>query len=60
MKMKFFGPTADQAIIREVNLDFHDTETTTKLFEEMDFTVGASDDADSYTVTTTITTDGAE
>jgi len=26
----------------------------------MDFTVGASDDADSYTVTTTITTDGAE
>jgi len=39
MKMKFFGPTADQAIIREVNLDFHDKDVTTALFEEMDFTV---------------------
>ena len=60
MKMKFFGPTADQAIIREVNLDFHDKDVTTALFEEMDFTVGASDDADDYTVTTTITQDGIE
>ena len=60
MKMKFFGPTADQAIIREVNLDFHDKDVTTALFEEMDFTVGASDDADDYTVTTTITQDGTE
>ena len=58
--MKFFGPTADQAIIREVNLDFHDKDVTTALFEEMDFTVGASDDADDYTVTTTITQDGTE
>lgn len=60
MKMKFFGPTADQAIIREVNLDFHDKDVTTALFEEMDFTVGVSDDADDYTVTTTITQDGIE
>lgn len=60
MKMKFFGPTADQAIIREVNLDFHDKDVTTALFEEMDFTVGASDNADNYTVTTTITQDGTE
>ena len=60
MKMKFFGPTADQAIIREVNIDFHDKDVTTALFEEMDFTVGASDDADDYTVTTTITQDGTE
>jgi hypothetical protein len=60
MKMKFFGPTADQAIIREVNLDFHDKDVTTALFEEMDFTVGVSDDADDYTVTTTITQDGTE
>jgi len=60
MKMKFFGPTADQAIIREVNLDFHDKDVTTALFEEMDFTVGVSDDSDDYTVTTTITQDGTE
>ena len=60
MKMKFFGPTADQGIIREVNIDFHDKNVTTALFEEMDFTVGASDNADNYTVTTTITQDGTE
>jgi len=60
MKMKFFGPTSDRNIIREINLDFHDKDTPAKLFEEMDFTVGASDDADSYTVTTTITQDGTE
>ena len=58
MKMKFFGPTADQAIIREVNLDFHDKDVTTALFEEMDFTVGGTDDADDYTITTTITEGG--
>ena len=60
MKMKFYGPTGDQGIIREVNIDFHDQDNTTALFEEMDFTVGASDDADDYTVTTTITQDGTE
>ena len=60
MKMKFFGPTGDSAIIREVNIDFHDKDLTARLFEEMDFTVGASDDADDYTVTTTITQDGTE
>ena len=60
MKMKFFGPTSDTNIIREINLDFHDKDTPAKLFEEMDFTVGASDDADSFTVTTTITQDGTE
>ena len=60
MKMKFYGPTGDQGIIREVNIDFHDKDITTALFEEMDFTVGASDDADDYTVTTTITQDGTE
>ena len=60
MKMKFYGPTGDQDIIREVNIDFHDKDITTALFEEMDFTVGATDDADSFTVTKTITQDGTE
>ena len=55
MKMKFYGPTQDVNIIREVNLDFHDTVNTNQTFEQMDFTVGATDDADDYTVTKTIT-----
>lgn len=55
MKMKFYGPTQDVNIIREVNLDFHDTVNTTETFEQMDFTVGNTDTADSFTVTKTIT-----
>ena len=58
MKMKFFGPTTDQAIIREVNLDFHEKDNVSRTFEEMDFTVGASDNADSFTVTKTKTEGG--
>lgn len=60
MKMKFFGPTGDSAIIREVNIDLHDKDLTTTLFEEMDFTVGSTDTAESFTVTETITQDGTE
>ena len=55
MKMKFYGPTQDVNIIREVNLDFHDTVNTTETFEQMDFTVGNTDTADNFTVTKTIT-----
>ena len=60
MKMKFYGPTANQKIIREINIDFHDKDVTTKMFEEMDFTVGATDTESSFTVTTNITEDGIE
>ena len=60
MKMKFYGPTANQKIIREINVDFHDKDVTTKMFEEMDFTVGATDTESSFTVTTNITEDGIE
>jgi len=62
MKMKFYGPTGDSKIIREINIDFHDKENTTKLFEEMDFTISPSnaDEDDNYTVVTTITQDGTE
>lgn len=55
MKMKFYGPTADVNVIREINIDFHDKDNVTKTFEQMDFTVGNTDTADNYTVTTTIT-----
>ena len=60
MKMKFYGPTGDQGIIREINIDFHDKDNTAKLFEEMDFTIGSTDTEASHTVTTTITQDGTE
>lgn len=62
MKMKFYGPTGDSKIIREINLDFHDKDVTTKLFEEMDFTINptTADEDDSYSVVTTITQDGTE
>jgi len=57
MKMKFYGPVNDNAnIIREVNIDFEKfgTANDSATFEEMDFTVGATDTADNFTVTTTI------
>jgi len=54
MKMKFYGPTKDVNVIREVNVDFHDKDDVTKTFEQMDFTVGNTDTAESHTVTTTI------
>jgi hypothetical protein len=53
MKMKFYGPTADVGLIREVNIDFEKFGTT-DIMEEMDFTVGNTDTADNFTVTTTI------
>ena len=53
MKMKFYGPTGDVGIIREVNIDFEKFGTN-NVMEEMDFTVGNTDTADDYTVTTTI------
>ena len=56
MKMKFYGPTGDVGLIREVNIDLEKfgTSNDTNIFEEMDFTVGNTDTAESYTVTTTI------
>jgi hypothetical protein len=57
MKMKFYGPTNDNAnIIREVNIDFEKlgSNNDTDRFEEMDFTIGNTDTEDNFTVTTTI------
>ena len=53
MKMKFYGPTADVGLIRQINIDLEKFGTT-QIMEEMDFTVGASDTAESFTVTTVI------
>ena len=53
MKMKFYGPTADVGLIREINVDIEKFGTT-NIMEEIDFTVGATDTAESFTVTKTI------
>ncbi len=59
MKMKFYGPTADQGLIREINIDFEKfgTQNDSNRLEEMDFTVGNTDTDSSYTVTVTIDND---
>ena len=51
MKMKFYGPTGDVGLIREINVDLEKfgTNNDTNIFEEMDFTVGNTDTAESYT-----------
>lgn len=53
MKMKFYGPTKDVGLIREVNVDIEKFGTQ-NIMEEIDFTVGNSDTAENFTVTTTI------
>lgn len=57
MKMKFFGPTGNQGVIREVNIDFNGDSGGSEILENMDFTITPSnaDEDDNYTVTTTIT-----
>jgi len=59
MKMKFYGPTADQGIIREINLDFekYGSNNDVNIFEEVNITIGSTDTEDNYTVTTTIVGD---
>lgn len=55
MKMKFYGPTQEQGVIREINLDFINMNTNQAL-EEMDITIDPSDASpdDDYTVDVTI------
>jgi hypothetical protein len=56
MKMKFFGPTGNQGVIREVNIDFNNDAGGAEILENMDFTItpAGADEDDNYTVTTTI------
>jgi|TARA_B100000035_G_C20921206_1_gene518588 hypothetical protein len=60
MKMKFYGPTGDSKLIREVKLDFKDKDNITRTFEEMDFTINptSAGENDTHTVVTTITEGG--
>jgi len=50
MKMKFYGPTVDQALIREVNLDF-ENKSTGEFYEGLNYTVRPSDTAATQVVT---------
>ncbi len=51
MKMKFFGPTENQGVIREVNFDFNADANNENVLENMDFTITpqSSDEDDDYT-----------
>ena len=57
MKMKFYGPTGDSKLIREVKLDFKEKDNITRKFEDMDFTINptSAGENDSHTVVVTIT-----
>jgi len=48
--MKFYGPTVNQGVIREVNLDFENRQTG-EFFEGLNYTVRPSDTADNKVVT---------
>lgn len=50
MKMKFYGPTVDLGVIREVNLDFENRQTG-EFYEGLNYTVRPSDTADNKVVT---------
>ena len=52
MKMKFYGPTRDQSIIREINLDF-EKQVPAEFFQGLNFSVGATDSPSSFTISTT-------
>lgn len=57
MKMKFFGPSADQGIIKQINIDTTADIANLNNLEEIDFTITPStaDEDDNYTVNVTIT-----
>jgi dUTPase len=57
MKMKFFGPTGNQGVIRGIEIDLNGNVGNTLALEEMNFSItpSSADEDDNYTVTTVIT-----
>jgi hypothetical protein len=57
MKMKFFGPTGNQGVIRGIEVDLNGNVGNTLSLEEMNFSItpSSADEDDNYTVTTVIT-----
>jgi len=56
MKMKFYGPTSNTGITREINIDFNEDSSGANILENMDITIdpNTADEDDNYTVITTI------
>ena len=56
MKMKFYGPTSNTGVIREINIDFNEDNSGANILENMDITINpdTADEDDNYTVVTTI------
>ena len=56
MKMKFYGPTSNTGVIREINIDFNEDNSGANILENMDITIDpdTADEDDNYTVVTTI------
>jgi dUTPase len=57
MKMKFFGPTGNQGVIRGIEVDLNSDAGNTLNLEDINFTItpANADEDENYTVTTTIT-----
>lgn len=57
MKMKYFGPTTDQGVIKEINIDFNEDVGGANILEDMDITISPSnaEEDDNYTVNVSIT-----
>jgi hypothetical protein len=57
MKMKYFGPTKDQGVIKEINIDFNNDAGGSEILENMDLTItpANADEDDNYTVNVSIT-----
>ena len=57
MKMKYFGPTTDQGVIKEINIDFNQDVGGANILEDMDITISPTnaEEDDNYTVNVSIT-----
>ena len=57
MKMKYFGPTIDQGVIKEINIDFNQDAGGANILEEMNITINptTAKEDDNYTVNVSIT-----
>ena len=57
MKMKFYGPTSSQGVIREINIDFNGDVSGQDILENMDITLDPIDASpnDDYSVNVVIT-----
>jgi len=55
MKMRFFGPTQNQSVIKEIDIDFFDKDNTGQFLEGINLAVNpkTANESDNHTITTT-------